>query len=177
MMFYQNVGMDHVNHACDYINVLHCRMEHYNYQSHSVLKGSLVLVKQSCWLLLAFLNRMGWLNSIMVDCQKPICTKWQSITLQFGTCQTIMFVGCQGHLCIEWDGSKAYLFTTKSPFVQNGVALWQLFWMYELFGIVLHDVVSMFREVHFAVVLALVLMHLDWYSHAMLRYSVCPGGA
>ena len=45
----------------------------------------------------------------------------------------------------------AYLFTTKSPFVQNGVALWQLFWMYELFGIVLHDVVSMFREVHFAV--------------------------
>lgn len=89
----------------------------------------------------------------------------------------IMFVGCQGHLCIEWDGWKAYLFTTKSPFVQNGVALWQLFWMYELFGIVLHDVVSMFHEVHFAVVLAIVLMHLDWYSHAMLRYSVCPGGA
>jgi len=64
----------------------------------------------------ASLYRMGWLNGIIVDCQKPLCTKWGGF--------------------------------------------WQLFWMYDFVGIVLHDVVSMFHEVHFAVVLAFASMHL-----------------
>ena len=86
--------------------------------SHIAYYGAIWYLSNNrvCWLPWASLYIMGWLNGIVVDCQKPLCTKWGG--------------------------------------------LWQLFWMYDFVGIVLHDVVSMFHEVHFAVVLAFASMHL-----------------